>query len=150
MASRHQPMNWRDSIWVQTRSRSRRSRCIKATQRLVPYSENKGYASNPRRFDGLVYLLIAVSLKTRLPEGYCKCMCERERERERESFCLNCVCFTELVVWINPLIAVSLQTRLLEGYCKCMCPLGTAFLMPPGWRLHRLGPAITACSYIFN
>ncbi len=37
--------------------------------------------------------LIAVSLKTRLPEGYCKCMCERDRERERErdSFCLNCV-----------------------------------------------------------
>ncbi len=28
--------------------------------------------------------LIAVSLKTRLPEGYCKCMCERETERERE------------------------------------------------------------------
>ncbi len=50
MASRHQPMNWRDSIWVQTRSRSGRSRCIKATQRLVPYSENKGYASNPRHF----------------------------------------------------------------------------------------------------
>ncbi len=50
-ASRHQPMNWRDSIWAQTRSRGRRSRCVKlATQRLVPYSENKGYASNPRRF----------------------------------------------------------------------------------------------------
>ncbi len=59
------------------------------------------------------------------------------------------MCFTELVVWINPLIAVSLKTRLLEGYCKCMCPLGTAFLMPPGWRLHRLGPAIAACSYIY-
>ncbi len=28
--------------------------------------------------------LIAVSLKTRLPEGYCKCMCERDWERERE------------------------------------------------------------------
>ncbi len=50
MALRHQPMNWRDSIWVQTRSRSRRSRCVKAMQRLVPYSENKGYASNLRRF----------------------------------------------------------------------------------------------------
>ncbi len=51
-ASRHQPMNWRDSIWAQTRSRGRRSRCVKlATQRLVPYSENKGYASNPRRFN---------------------------------------------------------------------------------------------------
>ncbi len=74
----------------------------------------------------------------------------RERERETDSICLNCVCFTELVVWINPLIAVSLKTRLLEGYCKCMCPLGTAFLMPPGWRLHRLGPAIAACSYIFS
>ncbi len=44
-------MNWRDSIWAQTRSRGRRSRCVKlATQRLVPYSENKGYASNPRCF----------------------------------------------------------------------------------------------------
>ncbi len=73
---------------------------------------------------------------------------ERQRERERDSFCLNC--FTELVVWINPLLAVSLKTRLLEGYCKCMCPLGTAFLMPPGWRLHWLGPAIAACSYIFE
>ncbi len=30
-----------------------------------------------------------------------------------------------------------------------MCPLGTTFLMPPGWRLHRLGPAIAACSYIY-
>ncbi len=46
---------------------------------------------------------------------------ERERERETDSVCLNCVCFTELVVWINPLIAMSLKTRLLEGYCKCMC-----------------------------
>ncbi len=72
----------------------------------------------------------------------------REREKERDSICLNSVCFTELMVWINPLIAVSLKTRLLKGYCKCMCPLGTAFLMPPGWRLHRLGPAIAACSYI--
>ncbi len=27
--------------------------------------------------------LISVSLKIRLPEGYCKCMCVRERERER-------------------------------------------------------------------
>ncbi len=44
-------MNWRDYIWAQTRSRGRRSRCVKlAMQRLVPYSENKGYASNPRRF----------------------------------------------------------------------------------------------------
>ncbi len=37
-ASRHQPMNWRDSIWAQTRSRGRRSRCVKlATQRRVTY-----------------------------------------------------------------------------------------------------------------
>ncbi len=39
-------------------------------------------------------------------------------------FCV-CVCFTDLMVWINPLIAVSLKTRLPEGYCKCMwslCP----------------------------
>ncbi len=42
-------MNWHDSIWVQTRSRSGRSRSV-STQCLVPYSENKGYASNPRRF----------------------------------------------------------------------------------------------------
>ncbi len=28
MASRHQPINWRDSIWFQTRSRRRRSRCV--------------------------------------------------------------------------------------------------------------------------
>ncbi len=75
---------------------------------------------------------------------------ERERERERDSVCLNCVCFTELVVWINPLIAVSLKTRLLEGYCKCMCPLGTAFLMPPGWRLHRLGHDHRCLQLYFN
>ncbi len=43
-------MNWRDSIWVQTRSRSGRSRSV-STQCLVPYSENKGYASNPRCFE---------------------------------------------------------------------------------------------------
>ncbi len=35
MASRHQPMNWRDSTWVQTRSRSGRSRCVK-----LPMKEN--------------------------------------------------------------------------------------------------------------
>ncbi len=72
------------------------------------------------------------------------CVCERERE----SICLNYVCFTELMVWINPLIAVSLKTRLLEGYCKCMYPLGIAFLMPPEWRLHRLGPSIAASNQI--
>ncbi len=50
-ASRHQPMNWRDSIWVQDSVTRRRSQSVlKATQCLVPYSENKGYASNPRRF----------------------------------------------------------------------------------------------------
>ncbi len=49
-ASRHQPMNWRDSIGFQTSSRKRRSQSVKSMQRLVPYSENKGYASNPRRF----------------------------------------------------------------------------------------------------
>ncbi len=52
-------MNWRDSIWVQTRSRSGRSRSVKATQRLVPYSENKGYASNPRRFQVLVTVFVS-------------------------------------------------------------------------------------------
>ncbi len=53
---------WRRAIsqWIawfyrgfRHRSRRRRSRSEKLTQRLVPYSENKGYASNPRRF---VYL----------------------------------------------------------------------------------------------
>ncbi len=48
-ASRHQPMNWRDSIWVQT-SVTQWAFPMRSTQRLVPYSENKGYASNPRRF----------------------------------------------------------------------------------------------------
>ncbi len=37
-------------------------------------------------------------------------------------FCV-CVCFTDLMVWINLLISVSLKTRLPEGYCKCMWPL---------------------------
>ncbi len=72
----------------------------------------------------------------------------RESERERESICLIYKCFAELMVWINPLIAVSLKTRLLEGYCKCMYPLGIAFLMPPEWRLHRLGPGIAASNQI--
>ncbi len=44
-------MNWRDSIWVQDSGTPKRS-----TQCLVPYSENMGYASNPRRFR---YLYIA-------------------------------------------------------------------------------------------
>ncbi len=54
----------------------------------------------------------------------------------RWPYCSVCVCVSELMVWINPLIAISLKTRLPEGYCKCMCPLGTVFLMPPGWCLH--------------
>ncbi len=36
-ASRHQPMNWRDSIWVQDSVTRRRSRSVKATQRRVTY-----------------------------------------------------------------------------------------------------------------
>ncbi len=48
-ASRHQPMNWRDSIWVQTLV-TQGAFPMRSTQHLVPYSENKGYASNPRRF----------------------------------------------------------------------------------------------------
>ncbi len=52
-ASRHQPMNWRDSIWVQT-SVSQWAFPMRSMQRLVPYSENKGYASNPRRFSKIV------------------------------------------------------------------------------------------------
>ncbi len=39
-ASRHQPMNWRDSIWVQTRSRSGRSRCVKLRSVELPMKEN--------------------------------------------------------------------------------------------------------------
>ncbi len=35
MASRHQPMNWCDSIWVQTRSRNGRSRSV---QRSVEFT----------------------------------------------------------------------------------------------------------------
>ncbi len=50
-ALRHQPMNWRDSIRVQTSvTQEAFPKREKLTQRLVPYSENKGYASNPRRF----------------------------------------------------------------------------------------------------
>ncbi len=49
MASRHKPMNWRDSIWVQT-SVAQWAFPMRSTQRLVPYSENKGYVSNPRHF----------------------------------------------------------------------------------------------------
>ncbi len=51
MASRHQPMNWRDSIWVSDSVTQWAFPMRKATQCLVPYSENKGYASNPRRFE---------------------------------------------------------------------------------------------------
>ncbi len=36
-ASRHQPMNWRDSIWAQTRSRGRRSRCVKLSYAVLSY-----------------------------------------------------------------------------------------------------------------
>ena len=62
-----------------------------------------------------------------------------------------CVCdFKVLMLRINPLIAVSLKTWVPEDYCKCMCPLGTVYLMPPGWRLRWwLEPAIAACSYIY-
>ncbi len=35
-------------------------------------------------FNWMINPLIAVSLKTRLPEGYCKCMCERDWERETD------------------------------------------------------------------
>ncbi len=49
-ASRHQPMNWRDSIWVQTSVSQWAFPKREVTQRLVPYSENKVYVSNPRRF----------------------------------------------------------------------------------------------------
>ncbi len=48
-ASRHQPMNWRDSIWV-FRLGPQWAFPKRSAQCLVPYSENKGYASNPRRF----------------------------------------------------------------------------------------------------
>ncbi len=50
-ASRHQPMNWRDSMGFQTSvTQEAFPKREKLTQRLLPYSENKGYASNPRRF----------------------------------------------------------------------------------------------------
>ncbi len=49
MASRHQPMNWRDSIEASDIGHAG-AFPMRSTQRLVPYSENKGYASNPRRF----------------------------------------------------------------------------------------------------
>ncbi len=48
-ASRHQPMNWRDSIWV-FRLGPQWAFPKRSAQCLGPYSENKGYASNPRRF----------------------------------------------------------------------------------------------------
>ncbi len=48
-ASRHQPMNWRDSIWVQT-SVTQWAFPMRSTQHLIPYSENKGYMSNPSKF----------------------------------------------------------------------------------------------------
>ncbi len=47
LSRQNQPMNWRDSIWVQT-SVMQWAFPMRSTQRLVPYSENKGYASNPR------------------------------------------------------------------------------------------------------
>ncbi len=61
----------------------------RSTQCLVPYSENKGYASNPRRF-----VIIKVSLWKVPPihrnKFVCVCVClhiyiyiEIERERER-------------------------------------------------------------------
>ncbi len=45
-------MNWRDSIRASDNRhiQGRFPKREKLTQRLVPYSENKGYASNPRRF----------------------------------------------------------------------------------------------------
>ncbi len=42
-------MNWRDSIWV-FRLGPQWAFPKRSAQCLVPYSENKGYASNPRRF----------------------------------------------------------------------------------------------------
>ncbi len=42
-ASRHQPMNWRDSIWAQTRSCGRRSRSV---QRSVELPMKENYNSN--------------------------------------------------------------------------------------------------------
>ncbi len=55
-ASRHQPMNWRDSIWV-FRLGPQWAFPKRSAQCLVPYSENKGYASNPRRFFHFVHYL---------------------------------------------------------------------------------------------
>ncbi len=46
-ASRHQPMNWRDSIWVQTRSRSGRSRCV--SYAVLSYLWKRTTESSARR-----------------------------------------------------------------------------------------------------
>ncbi len=51
-ASCHQPINWRDSIEASDIGHAGVFP-MRSTQRLVPYSENKGYASNPRRFGRL-------------------------------------------------------------------------------------------------
>ncbi len=50
-ASRHQPMNWRDSIGFQTSvTQEAFPKREKLTQRLVPYSENKVQGSRVQGF----------------------------------------------------------------------------------------------------
>ncbi len=85
-ALRHQPMNWRDSIWAQTRSRGRRSRSV-STQCLVPYSENKGYASNPRRF----LLLASGAVLTEFVA--CWCLLLSYGEKHSGGYYLYCMYF---------------------------------------------------------
>ncbi len=52
-------MNWRDSIGASDIGHAGGvPEAEKLTQRLVPYSVNKGYASNPRRFNNKTYICI--------------------------------------------------------------------------------------------
>ncbi len=94
-ASRHQPMNWRDSIWAQTRSRGRRSRCVKlATQPLVPYSENKGYASNPRRF-----LLFQRSYNRKITKTHNDTDQTNIYSKQKDTIDRSCPCFCHTITF---------------------------------------------------
>ncbi len=57
-ASRHQPIIGVILYGFRHQSRSGRFP-MRSTQRLVPYSENKGYASNPRHFQVLVTVFVS-------------------------------------------------------------------------------------------
>ncbi len=70
-ASRHQPMNWHDSIWVRT-SVTQEAFPKRKPQRLVSYSENKGYASNPRRFNVIIVNAVQIQEKNKTDSALCK------------------------------------------------------------------------------